>query len=152
MSSPDLAAHPGATGVLITDHAGRVLLVASPYRDALVQPGGMIEAGESPAAAAEREVAEELGLTVVVTRLLVAHHRPVALLPATMLFVFDTGPIDSRTPLTLQADEISGAYWLSPAEAVQRHTEAGRRRLAAALRAQADGTTIYLDADRELVG
>jgi hypothetical protein len=44
-----------------------------------------------------------------------------------------------------------GSFWLDPTEAIERHVERGRRRLAAALRAQADGSTIYLDADRELI-
>jgi 8-oxo-dGTP diphosphatase len=64
--------HQAAVGVLITDFEDRVLLVSNPYRDALVQVGGMVEPGESPAAAAEREILEEIGLELTVTRLLAA--------------------------------------------------------------------------------
>jgi 8-oxo-dGTP pyrophosphatase MutT (NUDIX family) len=101
-------------------------------------------------AGAEREVQEEIGLALKVTRLLVVHHRPAGPHPDTILFVFDTDPIDAKTPLTLQADEISGAFWLEPADAIARHTERGRPRLAAALEAKAANTTIYLDANRTL--
>jgi 8-oxo-dGTP pyrophosphatase MutT (NUDIX family) len=145
-----MTTHLVATGVLITDFEGRVLLVASPYREALVQVGGMVEPGESPAAAAEREVLEEIGLRLTMTGLLVVHHRPAGRHPDTMLLVFDTDPIDSSTALVLQPDEVSEAFWLSPDEALARHTDIGRPRLAAALRARADSTTIYLDADREV--
>ena len=145
-----MTTHLAATGVLITDLDGRVLLVSNPYREALVQVGGMLEPGETPAAGAEREVQEEIGLRLKVTRLLVVQHRPAGRHPDTFLFVFDTNPIDSSTPLVLQDDEISGAFWLEPPEAIARHTEPGRARLAAALQAKATNTTIYLDADRTL--
>jgi 8-oxo-dGTP diphosphatase len=68
-----VSTHLVATGVLITDLAGRVLLVSSPYRDALVQVGGMVEVGETPAAAAEREVQEEIGIKLTVGRPLAVH-------------------------------------------------------------------------------
>ncbi|MDX6248526.1 MAG: hypothetical protein QOF10_1886 [Kribbellaceae bacterium] len=147
--------HQAAVGVLITDFEDRVLLVSNPYRDALVQVGGMVEPGESPAAAAERETLEEIGLELTVTRLLVVHHRAAGLrrgrlVPDTMLYVFDTEPIDAATPLVLQPDEITEAFWLPPAEAVARHTEPGRLRLTAALQARAANTTIYLDPTRTL--
>jgi 8-oxo-dGTP pyrophosphatase MutT (NUDIX family) len=142
--------HLAATGLLITDLDGRVLLVSNPYREALVQVGGMLEPGETPAAGAEREVLEEIGLALKVTRLLVVHHRPAGRHPDTFLFVFDTDPIDAATSLTLQQDEIADVHWLTPAEAIARHTEPGRARLAAALHARATNTTIYLDADRTL--
>ena len=145
-----MTTHLAATGVLITDFGGRVLLVASPYREALVQVGGMLEPGETPVAGAEREVQEEIGLALKVTRLLVIHHRPAGRHPDTILFVFDTDPIDAATPLTLQEDEVSEVHWLSPAEAIARHTEPGQARLAAALEARAANITIYLDADRTL--
>jgi 8-oxo-dGTP pyrophosphatase MutT (NUDIX family) len=125
--------------VLITDLEDRVLLVSNPYRDALVMVGGMVEAGESPAAAAERETLEETGLKLTVTRLLVVHHRPAGtrretLVPDTFLYVFDSAPVDSATPLVLQPNEITEAFWLAPADAIARHTEPGRPRLAAAFK------------------
>ena len=46
-----------AAGVLIRDDAGRVLLVKPTYKDGWEIPGGYVEKGESPHAAATREVA-----------------------------------------------------------------------------------------------
>ncbi|WP_185444612.1 NUDIX domain-containing protein [Kribbella qitaiheensis] len=149
MNPYETTVHRAAVGVLITDFDGKVLLVSNPYRAKLVQVGGMVEVGETLAAAAERETLEEIGLELTVTRLLAVHFsRGNQHAPDTVLYVFDTDPIDSSTPLTLQADEISGAYWLEPEEAIARHTERGQARLAAALKARATNTTIYLDADR----
>jgi 8-oxo-dGTP pyrophosphatase MutT (NUDIX family) len=143
--------HRAAVGVLITDFDGRVLLVSNPYRENLVQVGGMVEAGESLAEAAERETLEEIGLKLTVTRLLAVHFSRAKDGGAdVVLYVFDTDPIDSATPLVLQEDEISDAFWLEPAEAIARHTPRGQARLAAALEARATNTTIYLDADRTL--
>ncbi|HVC85271.1 MAG TPA: NUDIX domain-containing protein, partial [Solirubrobacteraceae bacterium] len=48
---------------------GRVLLVAQPGSDALALPGGKLEAGESPAAAALRELREETGIALSADRL-----------------------------------------------------------------------------------
>ena len=45
-------------------HDGSLLLIRSSYKRGWSFPGGGIEAGESPAAAARREVAEEVGLSV----------------------------------------------------------------------------------------
>lgn len=47
-----------AADVLIRDEAGRVLLVDPTYKDGWDLPGGMVEANESPRAAAARELGE----------------------------------------------------------------------------------------------
>ena len=60
-----------ATDVLIRDTGGNVLLVNPTYKPHWDLPGGMAEANEPPRAAAERELREELGLTLAVGRLLV---------------------------------------------------------------------------------
>lgn len=57
-----------AACVFAFDPAGRVLLVRSRDRlDTWEPPGGVVEAGEDPAAAAWREVLEETGLRVRLT-------------------------------------------------------------------------------------
>lgn len=46
----------------ILDAEGRLLLVRKRGTSRFMQPGGKVESGETPAAAAVRELAEELGL------------------------------------------------------------------------------------------
>ena len=59
-----------AAGALITDPAGRVLLVKPNYRERWALPGGICELGEPPQVGCGREVAEELGMDMPVGRLL----------------------------------------------------------------------------------
>jgi len=66
-----LARKAMASGALIRDAAGRVLLVEPAYKATWEIPGGMVEVGESAAVACERELLEELGLPLPVGRLLV---------------------------------------------------------------------------------
>ncbi len=62
-----------AAGAVITDPAGRVLLVKPNYRDWWSVPGGICEFGEPPHLGCRREVAEEVGIDRAPGRLLV--HR-----------------------------------------------------------------------------
>lgn len=151
MSDLEFPTRLAAAGVLLTDPDGLTLLVRTHSRTDLVLPGGMVEADEPPAAAAEREVCEEVGLNVVVTRLLTVQHRIAGRgLPERMMYVFDSAPLPSRPPLVLQAEEIAEAFWLTPENAVARHVEGGRSRLDEAFAARLGGFTTYLDADRRI--
>ncbi|MFF0861387.1 NUDIX domain-containing protein [Nonomuraea sp. NPDC003560] len=65
-----------ATGALITDPQGRILLVKPNYRPHWLIPGGMADDGEPPESACARELDEELGLRASIGRLLVADWAP----------------------------------------------------------------------------
>jgi 8-oxo-dGTP pyrophosphatase MutT (NUDIX family) len=64
------------TFAVILDDAGRVLLVHRRDHDLRNLPGGQVEPGEAPWQAMVREVREEAGLDVAVTRLAIVDHRP----------------------------------------------------------------------------
>lgn len=66
-----LAAFHAAAALFITDATGRVLLVKPNYRDHWAIPGGYVDQDESPDAAADRELCEELDLALPVGDLLV---------------------------------------------------------------------------------
>lgn len=97
-----------AAGVLFRDAAGRVLLVKPVYKPGWDLPGGYVEPGEAPRSAAIREVAEELGLSAAVGRLLVIDWAPHPAEGDKLLFVFDGGILDSSVTdrAELQASEI----------------------------------------------
>lgn len=65
-------------GAVVLDDAGRLLLIRranEPGRGRWSVPGGRVEAGETDHQALTREVAEETGLTVEITRWLGEVHR-----------------------------------------------------------------------------
>jgi 8-oxo-dGTP diphosphatase len=98
-------------GAVVFDHAGRLLLVRrahEPGRGRWSVPGGRVEPGETDYQAVIREVAEETGLAVEITRLLGAVQRP-----APQGAVFDIHDYRCRvTGGTLQAgDDAGDARW-----------------------------------------
>lgn len=137
-----------AAGVVFSDGAGRVLLCEPTYKDYWEFPGGAVEAGESPKAAALREVREELGLEVVLGRVLVIDWVPprpgrtegVALL-------FDGGGLSSSqvTGIRLPPGELRSWAWCTPAEAQERLSSLLARRLEAACGVLRDGGMVYLE-------
>ena len=53
-----------AADCLLTDAAGRLLVLDPPYKLTWDIPGGIVEVDESPRRAAQREVHEEIGLDI----------------------------------------------------------------------------------------
>jgi 8-oxo-dGTP diphosphatase len=96
-----------ASGCVIRDDSGRILLVKPTYKPGWEIPGGMVEANESPVRACIREVREELGLAVRLDRLLCLEY--VAANPERLLFVFDAGIISALevSQIVLPPDELS---------------------------------------------
>lgn len=129
-----------AAGALFRDPAGRVLLVKPIYKQGWDLPGGYVEPGEAPKRAAEREVAEELGLSITVGRLLVVDWAPHPAEGDKLLFVFDGGPLDPSALDTarLQRSEIGEARFAGPDELPALLPERLVRRVRSALAEPAD--------------
>ena len=93
--------------VLATDDQGRLLVVRTTYLGPQwMLPGGRVERGETPHAAAARETREETGIDVVIERLLLVdahHHRDVS-------FVFGGRAVGGE--LEPQLGEIAEAGWV----------------------------------------
>ncbi len=150
-AEPDVwfAGLPGvvaAAGALITDPAGRVLLVKPNYRELWSIPGGICEFGEPPHAGAAREVTEEIGLPLAIGRLLALdwsqpygpQARPI------VHFVFDGGQIANGESITIQESELAG-YTFAAADQLQVHLPPrALARIAGAMRALASGTTVFV--------
>jgi len=135
-------------GVLLSDTQGRVLLVEPTYKAHWEVPGGVVEADESPRAAAVREIDEELGLSVRPGRPLVTDWVP----PRPdrtegLMLLFDGGILapEQTARIRLPAVELRGWAWCAEPEARERLSELLARRVAAAVRARADNTAVYLE-------
>ena len=97
--------------VLVEGEEGRILVVRSTYMGpGWMLPGGRVERGETPQAAAERETREETGLEVAVDRLLLVE----AYRPKDVSFVFGARVVGGT--LDPQLGEIAEVGWLSREE------------------------------------
>ena len=105
-----------ASGCIIRDRSGRILLVKPTYKPGWEIPGGMVEANESPVQACIREVHEEIGFEVRLDRLLCLEY--VAANPERLLFVFDAGIISALevSQIVLPSDELSEFRFVTLAE------------------------------------
>lgn len=135
---------------LVTDRQGRIVVVNPSYKDGWDLPGGMAEEGEEPHAAAVREVGEEIGLEVRIGRMLVCDAAPSSLYGRVVLdFVFEASAVDEERLRDLRVldPELVGVTVLPPEQALNALAPAVARRVAAALRARADGVGgVYLAA------
>src|SRR3954447_3985850 len=147
LSLPPMARPRVAAGMLVHDDQGRVLMVRPTYKDGWDIPGGYVEPDESPAQAAERELAEELDLRRAPGRLLVVDWAPHPAEGDKLLFVFDGGTLTASEVAALSPDgkEIAQArYWdTSDVDALAPPRLVCRLRLA--LDALANGQTLYAE-------
>jgi 8-oxo-dGTP pyrophosphatase MutT (NUDIX family) len=125
-----------AAGVLYRDEAGRVLLVETSYKTEWDIPGGAVEADESPWLTATREVAEELGMTRPLGRLLVIDYVPTeGVMPEGLALVWDGGVLTDAEfdGLTLTDPEIKSLKFCTPDEVAELVRPRMAGRIAAAL-------------------
>ncbi|MCZ7461728.1 NUDIX hydrolase [Streptomyces sp. WMMC940] len=140
-----------AAGVLLFDEQDRVLLVDPTYKPGWEFPGGVVEAGEAPARAGIREVAEEIGIELgAVPRLLVVDWEP----PRPpgyggLRLLFDGGRLtgdDAAERVSLPGAELRDWRFASEEEAAGMLPPVRYERLRWALRARERGTVLNLEA------
>lgn len=149
-AAPPMAAAKLAAGALFFDTAGRILLVKPTYKPGWEIPGGMVEPGESPAAACGREITEELGILRRPTQLLVVDWAPQDGVGDKLLFIFDGGPLSDGTIIRLDPNELSEYRWWPESELAQALPDRLARRVAAALRTRTAGRPLYLEHGRDI--
>ncbi|MGH3931516.1 MAG: NUDIX domain-containing protein [Pseudonocardiaceae bacterium] len=137
-----------AASMLFSNVEGEVLLVEPTYKDHWELPGGVVEADESPRSAAQREIAEELGLDHPGGRLLVLDWVPPAANRSEgVIAVFDGGVLSSLevARLVVPPEELRGFGFFGLAEVGSVLPPLLARRMVAAVHARRDGTTAYLE-------
>jgi len=103
-------------GAVVRDQAGRLLLVRrgrEPSRGRWSLPGGRVEAGETAADAAVREVREETGLVVVAGALVGRVERPG---PAGVTYVIDDIACTVNGGQLRAGDDADDVRWVDRAE------------------------------------
>jgi 8-oxo-dGTP diphosphatase len=142
---------PASAGALISDEAGRLLIVNPTYKAHWSIPGGIMEAdGETPWEACRREVWEEVGLDVQRGRLVAVDFlRPRPSKPGGMRFLFDCGVLSDAVlrTITLQEEELSEHRFEDPTCALELLSGPLRRRVGAVLAAEG---CVYLEDGRAI--
>ncbi|MFE4537380.1 NUDIX domain-containing protein [Streptomyces scopuliridis] len=149
VQTPEPTAETVAAGVLLFDEQDRVLLVDPTYKPGWEFPGGVVEAGEAPARAGMREVAEEIGieLTDVPGLLVVDWEPPRPPGYGGLRLLFDGGLLPARLAgqLLLPGPELRGWRFVGEEEAGRLLPPARYARLRWALRARERGTVLNLE-------
>ena len=137
-----------AADCLLTDEAGRLLVLDPPYKVTWDIPGGIVEVDESPRRAAQREAHEEIGLDIEPGELLVVDWKPrdgdftevVALL-------FDGGALTAPDidRIVVEPSEVRGYRFVELDEAATLLDAELFARVAAGLAARASGRIAYLE-------
>lgn len=139
-------------GAVIRNAAGDVLVVKPVYKAGWELPGGAVEAGESPRAACERELSEELGLYLEVGPMLcVDYNSPTADYVESLMFLFDVAPLDDSTAVSIRLDpaELSEYRFVALDDALGLLDPRVARRLAAVMQPGSIGA--YLEDQRPQV-
>lgn len=137
-----------AADIFIRDEAGRILLVNPTYKDHWDLPGGMAESNEPPRKAAERELVEELGVTITPGRILVLDwigpHGP---WDDQLVFIFDGGTLTGEQLARVRVidPEISEFAMLDLEEAGRRLRPDMAQRLSRAQQALSSGSVDYFE-------
>lgn len=139
-----------ATKALIRNRAGHILLVNPTYKDFWDLPGGMAEANEPPTQALQREIREELGITLTIGRLLVLDwtgpHGP---WDDQLTFLFNTETLapEQENAITITDNEISEYKFFPAADAAQYLRPDIAQKLARALAALQTERTHYAETE-----
>ena len=136
-----------AAGALIRNQAGEIFIVKPHYRDHWLIPGGMVEENESPRAACQREVLEEIALALNPEGLLCIDYvseRPGY--SESLQFVFDGGILtpEQIKEIRLQKEELDAFEFVNVETALKKLNPFLARRLKQAFLALETGQTFYL--------
>lgn len=141
VAAMDASRRFSSVALILEDENERALIVKASYKPYWTFPGGIIDPGETPKQAAVREISEEVGITVDETLLefvAVVNRKGSS---DTYQFLFKAKlPKDAAEKITLQANEIVDAVFVSKEEVKQAGRPYGR-----VIQHWVDGTTGYIE-------
>ncbi|MET3982909.1 NUDIX hydrolase [Streptomyces sp. PvR034] len=150
VQTPEPTAETVAAGVLLFDDHDRVLLVDPTYKPGWEFPGGVVEAGEAPARAGVREVAEELGVVLDQPPglLVIDWEPPCSPAYGGLRLIFDGGRLspEAAARVRLPGPELRAWRFVTEAEAAGLLPRHRFERLRWALRARERATVLNLEA------
>ncbi|WP_413287543.1 NUDIX domain-containing protein [Bdellovibrio sp. HCB337] len=137
-------------GVVFTS-GNKVLVLKPTYKDHWLLPGGVIDENESPREAAIREVKEELGLDVVIEKLIVMDYlHPAGTRTECIQFFFQGPELKPAevAAIQLQSEEITEYEFVEFPEALKRLGGHASQRLKIAISKNFEMT--YLENGQEI--
>lgn len=115
------------------DEQGRVLLVETRYKEDWELPGGIVEGNESPRLGAEREVLEEIGLSITFGDAAIIDWMPPYLGWSDAIeFIFDGGTLPEDVTngiVSTDPGELVAVHWVDPDDLERRVTDLSARRI-----------------------
>lgn len=136
-----------ASGVVLRNHSGDILLVKPSYKDHWQLAGGMVDDLESPHSAALREVHEELGLRLDNVRLRVMDYVPSETLGDSYQMVWDGGVLTDEqiASIKLSAEELTEYGFFKRDAGEQLLSIGSQKRLASLWDASENHAVLYLE-------
>lgn len=139
-----------AAGCLFFNQSGQVMLVKPTYKNGWEIPGGVIEDDESPRQACEREVLEEIGLQVQITKLLVVDYNNYPDEPHktdALMFIFDGGLLTENElqNIVFNDGEISHYAFFTADNLPEDMNHSLRKRIIVAIQEKTRNSSSYLE-------
>jgi len=145
-----------ASGVILLNEAGEILLVRPTYKDHWSVPGGVIDQDESPRDAALREVKEEINIDLKSMHFLCLDYMSpqesgYSTKDENIQFIFYGGVLtaDDMEKIKVPEEEISEYKFVNKEEAIELVGEKLSNRLKPCFKALDAGTTVYLEGGKE---
>ena len=138
-------------GCLFFDQDHRLLLVKPAYKSTWEIPGGIVEQDESPKAACQREVGEELGLKRSIGRLLVVDYNyATAKKSESLMFIFDGGNLTQEEidRIVLNPSELLDYAFFNPGDFPDEMSASLQKRVLAAWEQHSQPGAVYLENQR----
>jgi 8-oxo-dGTP pyrophosphatase MutT (NUDIX family) len=140
-----------ASGALIRNQKNEILFVVPIYKPSLAIPGGLTEDDESPLAACRREVSEELGIEIAISKLLLIDWMPTqGVWKDSIQLIFDGGMLSSEQIEAIRPaeGEIGNFEFLTFQDAKTRLRPSMARRVETAISALSVGVPQYVEFGR----